>query len=994
MMPKSRGMLRRMPPSILLALFLPACLIGRRLHCQTPPNPHDLTSKNWGHSIWSTETGLPQNSVHQVLQTNDGYLWIATEGGLSRFDGISFKTFTQENERTFTSDDISCLAQDQAGALWIGTSDGLLKYSESRFRRYSSDDGLLSSSIRAIVAGNDGTLVVLTDSGLSRMDGAKFVPIHWPAIGDASAIGRAGAAILLGATAEIGEFQQGAAQPWSAHLNLPGERIEGIGTLSDHSIWLRTRSSLAVFKDAHQRTWTAGKDLPGNRVESFLADSHGTLWFGTNKGLASVGTQDTQLKLQPEIGSQTVLSLFQDRDDNVWVGTETAGLHMLREQRFHTLPELGDHVVTTGVQANDGAVWVGTNGDGLDRWQAGSVKHFSTKDGLLSDVILTLAADKSGGIWVGTPDGLDHIQGSRVETYTSADGLPDDFIRSLLVDNDGSLWIGTRRGLAHRKDGRYKVWTRADGLRSDLVGALLKSANGDLWIGTLDGLSRLHDEKITSYTTKDGLSGNIITSLLQGSHGALWIGTKNGGITREREGQFTSLLRPDLPKAIDALLEDTRGRIWIASTHGISSIPISDLDACGTLSECVLRIRKYGYTDGMPTDEVSAVGHPSAWTTADGSLWFGTRKGVAIANPNYLSESHSAPPIVIERFSVDGMDLDPFAKDQQVPPGHNRFDFEYAGLSFADAGKTNYRYILEGFDKDWTLASSRRVAYYTNLPPRYYKFRVQAADNEGIWTGSEATVAFYVQPPFYRRIWFFLVVAALAASIIVLLYRLRVRRIRSQFDAVLSERARIAREIHDTLAQGFVGVSVQLEITSQLLAQSQVSAAGEQIDQTRTFVRQGLADARRSIWELRAGTSQDSLPVQLSRHVEQTTKGQFISKVEIGGTVRALSPELEREILRIAQEALANIVRHAKATQVYVSLRYHSNQAALKIKDDGLGFDMNEPFSSSGHFGLQGMRERAAQIGAQLQIESYPGRGTVVLLEVPITNEKGLKDHV
>jgi signal transduction histidine kinase/ligand-binding sensor domain-containing protein len=984
----------RIPSFTLLALFLSSVLTLSRSYCQTPADSNELKNKKWGHSIWSTENGLPQNSVHQVLQTADGYLWIATEGGLSRFNGINFKTFNQENEPAFTSDDICCLAQGNAGSLWIGTSDGLIQYSANRFRRYSMSDGLPSSAINAIAASNDGTLAILTDSGLARLDGTRFISIRWPAVGEAYAIGSTDEAVLLGAVSKIGTLRLGAVQPLPVHSELPNERIEGIGTLPDHSIWLRTRSSIVIFKDAHKKNWTTGKDLPGNRVESFLVDSHGTLWIGTNKGLVSITPQSGQPRLQPEIGAQAVLSIFQDREDNLWVGTETAGLHMLREQRFRTLPELGDHVVTAGVQTSDGAVWVGTNGDGLDRWQLGSVKHFSIRDGLLSDVILTLAADRSGGIWIGTPDGLNHIQGSRIETYTSADGLPDDFIRSLLVDDDGSLWIGTRRGLTHRKDSQYRVWTRADGLHSDLVGALLKSSEGDIWIGTLDGLSRLHNGSITTYTTKDGLSGNVITSLLQDSHGTLWIGTKNNGLTRERGGRFTAVQRADLPKVIDALLGDGRGRLWIASTHGIVSVRISDLDTCGISPECVLRVSSYGYSDGMPTDEVSAVGHPSAWTTTDGLLWFGTRKGVAIANPNHLSENRTAPPVVIEHFFVDGIEIAPSAKDQTISPGHSRFDFEYAGLRFANAGRTNYRYILEGFDKDWTQAGSRRVAYYTNLPPQHYKFRVQAADDEGIWTGSEATVVFYVQPPFYRRIWFFAAVLAFLASIVALLYRLRVRRIRSQFDAVLSERTRIAREIHDTLAQGFVGVSVQLEVTSQLLAQAQISAAHQQIDQTRAFVRQGLADARRSIWELRANTSPDSLPVQLSSQVEATAKGKFTSKVEIGGTVRALPPNLEREILRIAQEALANVVRHANATQITVALRYHSSQVILTVADDGRGFDPNESFVGGGHFGLQGMRERAAQIGARLQIESHPGRGTKVLLEVPITIEKGLKNNV
>lgn len=991
---KPRLKLRLLPSA---ALWLAWCVAFASLgaNSQKPTVTNELTTKSWGHQTWSTENGLPQNSVHQILQTSDGYLWIATEGGLSRFDGITFKTFNQESDSTFTSDDICCLAQDSHGALWVGTADGLLQYSGDQFHRYSVRDGLPSSAIDAIAATNNGDLLVLTGNGLVRWDGKRFVPLPSPESTIPSAIGGAGEKIFVADTAGINTFGHGELLSGPSHPMFAGGKIEGIGALPDHGFWVRTRNSITTFNGAQQRTWTAGAELPGNRVESFLADSHGNFWIGTNKGLVSISLSGGSPQPQHEIGAHAVLSIFQDREDNLWVGTETAGLHILRPQKFRTLPELGDHVITAGTQAIGGGVWVGTNGDGLDRWQPGAVEHFSTRTGLASDVVLTLAADSNGGVWVGTPDGLNHIQNSKTETYTSADGLPDDFVRSLLVDDDNSLWIGTRRGLAHWQNNQFKVWTRADGLQSDLVGALLKSADGDIWIGTLDGLSRLHQETITTYTTKDGLSGNVITSLLQDANGTLWIGTKGNGLTRWSNGSFTPLQRPNLPRVIDALLEDARGFLWLSSTHGITRVASTDLTACGASPACVLRINSYGYSDGMPTDETSEIGHPSAWMTSDGMLWFGTRKGVAVADPNHLSENPVAPPVVIERFIVDGADLNPSAERQDISPGHSRFDFEYAGLSFAEPAKVRYRYILEGFDKDWTLAGSRRSASYTNLPPRDYRFRVQTANSNGVWNEAGASLTFHVQPPFYRRIWFFALVAAALAALIALLYRMRVRRLQSQFDAVLAERTRIAREIHDTLAQGFVGVSVQLELTSQLLTQSQVSAAHQQLDQTRAFVRQGLADARRSIWELRATTAQDALPVQLTRQVEQAALGKFTSSVEIGGTYRALSPTLEREVLRIAQEALANVVRHANATHVSVSLRYHSNLVVLSIADDGRGFNTSDnSLLESGHFGLQGMRERSAQIGARLQLESSPGKGTTLLLEVPITTEKGMRNNV
>jgi signal transduction histidine kinase/ligand-binding sensor domain-containing protein len=982
-----RGLRLRLVRSVAFGF---ACCVGSTsLHAKSAGAPNELSAKTWGHQSWSTENGLPQNSVHQILQTSDGYLWIATEGGLSRFDGLTFKTFNQENNKAFTSNDICCLTQDNHRSLWVGTADGLLKYSGGQFQRFSVQDGLPSSAIEAIAVAGDGGPLVLTGDGAARWNGKMFVSLLSSDLKFPFALGTADGSIFLANSSGIRIFRNAEVLPGPSYPNSLVGRVEGVGALPDGGFWVRTRSSISAVKADHQRTWTAGVELPGSRVESFLVDSHGNFWIGTNKGLVSIGPSGGAPKVQREIGTSAVLSIFQDREDNLWVGTETAGLHVLRPQKFRTLPELGDHAVTAGTQAVGGAVWVGTNGDGIDRWQSGVVEHFSTHNGLASDVVLTVAADRKGGVWIGTADGLNHVQNSKVETFTSADGLPDDFVRSLLVDDDNSVWIGTRRGLAHWQDGHFKVWTHADGLPSDLVGALLKSSDEDVWIGTLDGLSHLHDGVIKTYTTRDGLSGNVITSLLQDASGALWIGTKGNGLTRWANNRFTSLQRADLPGVVDALLMDARGYLWISSTHGIARVLIADLNACGASPECVLRVNTFGYSDGMPTDETSGIGHPSAWMTSDGMLWFGTRKGVAIVDPNRLSETLPAPPAVIERFIVDGSDLNPSVEGQEIPPGRSRFDFEYAGLSFAETAKGRYRYVLEGFDKNWTLAGSRRVASYTNLPPGHYRFRVQTADDNGVWSEASASLSFHIQPPFYRRVWFYALVLATIGAIVALLYRLRVRRLRSQFDAVLSERTRIAREIHDTLAQGFVGVSVQLEVTSQLLAQSQVAAAHQQLDQTRAFVRQGLADARRSIWELRATTAQDTLPVQLSRQVERAAQGHFTSSVEIGGTYRVLSSELEREMLRIAQEGLANIVRHAEATHVSVSLRYHSSLVVLSIADDGRGFNSSDDsLLDSGHFGLQGMRERAAQIGARLQIESFPGKGTTLIVEVPVTTER------
>lgn len=956
-----------------------------------------------GHQDWSTENGLPQNSVHQIFQSHDGYIWVSTEGGIARFNGIDFKLFNQENTPAFTTDDICCFAQNTRGTIWIGTADGLLQYEGGTFRHYSTADGLSSNDIKSLATDSDDKLYILSSGGITTFDGTSFSPLPLPSsVVPVAMTYTDDAGLWIASASQLFQYHHGTLSAVPLPTELPKEAIEGLGTLPDHAVWVRTRGSITLLQGSRKRTLLSGHALPVSRVQSFLQDSRGDLWIGTSDGLFLVDKAGNHAEIQPTLGSNSILSLFEDREGNLWIGTETAGLHILRQQDFFTVPSLSDHVTTAITQSTDGAMWVGTNGDGLDRWQSGKMQHFSTRNGLLSEVVLALAPGANGSVWAGTPDGLNHIAGTRVEAYTSADGLPDDFIRSLLLGSDGSLWIGTRRGLARWQNKAFTTYTQADGLKSNLIGALVQShtvsspsdkSEPDLWIGTLDGIARLSDGKLTTYTTKDGLSGNVITSLLEDSQDTLWIGTKGGGLSRSTSSGFVTMRRRDLPRAIDSILEDDHGNLWLSSTHGITRVSRSALIACGSSPDCSPHPESYGRSDGMPTEEASAIGHPAAWKDHQGLLWFATRKGVAITNPNHLSEVTLPPPVVIERFTIDDVPA-PSATEVSIAPGHTRFAFEYAGLSYAAPSKVRYRYILEGFDKQWTEAGSRRIAYYTNLPPRHYRFRVQAANNNGAWNEAGAELAFYVRPPFYRKPWFLLLALALVAAIVVLLYRLRVRRLRSQFDAVLAERNRMAREIHDTLAQSFVGVSVQLELTAQLLSQSQIPAAHQQIDDTRAYVREGLAEARRSIWDLRAITATDTLPTRLTRLVEQTHTEQIHTDLTIGGTYRALAPAFESEVLRIAQEALTNVTRHSEATRVSVDLRYHSRRLTLTISDNGRGFQTSDDsLPAKGHFGLQGMRERATQIGAQLDIESSPGQGVRITLDAPIIAGKGTKNH-
>lgn len=962
--------------------FHRALFILSVLWLATLSNVLTAQSSNFSHQSWTTENGLPQNTVHAVFQSRDGYLWIATEGGVARSNAVEFKIFQHDNTPAMTSDDICCFAQGaDDSTVWIGTADGVLRFSGNTLQHYGTPEGLPSANVLSIASVN-GSIFALTGDGLAHFDGNRFIPI--PTSAPITAISVSGDSLLISTTAGLFQYRANTLSRAYRQLMPSSQPVRAFGFLADNSLWQRTATELTFTANGNLRT-IGSSALNGAHIQSFLPSFQGGMWIGTNHGLYRLDDPISTPRLEQDLDSHSILSLREDAEGDLWVGTESSGLHVLRHRNFHTLPGDTENIATSIAQTTDGAVWVGTNGEGLQRWLAGTRHNLSTRDGLLSDVILSLATGLAEDLWIGTPDGLNRLQGGRITSITSADGLPDDFIRSVYPDRDGTVWIGTRRGLGHLDNGKITTLTHADGLASDLVGAMVRPVNSDyLWIATLGGLSVIdRSGNIKTYTTKDGLSGNTITALFSDTQGNLWIGTRGNGLSvRTADGRLLAIHRDDLPTTIDSIVGDTRGALWLGSAHGILRVRLYEMIACASSPSCTLHINRYGTSDGMPTEEVSAMGHPAVLKTAEGTLWFATRKGVAIADPANLFINRVPPPVVLERFTVNDVEQ---PLGVEVAPGHARFAFQYAALSFVAPSRVQYRYRLEGFDQHWIDAGSRRTAFYTNLPAGHYRFIVQAANNDGIWNERGAIIAFTVRPPFYRTLWFILLAIGLLALAIFVIYRLRLRRLRSQFNAVLAERNRVAREVHDTLAQSFVGVSVQLELTGQLLAREKVEAARQQLDQTRAYVREGIDEARRSIWDLRAATAQNTLPTLITRLSEKTQTHSLRIQVQIGGTYRTLGASVENEIFRIAQEALNNITQHALATTATVSLNYEPTQLTLTIIDNGRGFAPTvKKQSSRGHFGIQGMRERAETIGAALSITSSPGHGTQVRLVVPL----------
>ena len=930
---------------------------------------------------WVMENGLPQNSVHALLRTRDGYLWAGTEAGLARFDGAGFAVFDRTSTPALPSGDIRCLFEDKEGALWVGTGEGLARWQNGAVTKFTTQNGLPGNAVLGVTEDARGALWVRTAAGFARFNGSAFTAV-------------AGS----DATAEL--------QPrYAVSDPLPPGGVRLVLGGSQSARIFATNTTVRIERGTKLETLAAGKKLPGTRIQAVMADREGSLWIGTNDGLARWfdGTVQT-LPARDALSGASILSLLEGPEGNVWVGTETGGLHILRDTRFRSIGAhegLSSDETTTVVEDNSGKLWIGTSGAGLNVVRlrverTGEATVYSVPDVLLSNVILSLASGPDGSLWAGTPDGLNRIRGSAVDSFTSADGLPDDFVRSLLADADGSLWVGTRHGLAHlifpagakggqRSPPRAVIYTRANGLGSDLVGAMVRDAGGDLWVATLAGLSRLRNGSITNYTTTDGLPSNVVTSLLPERDGTVLIGTQDRGWSLWDGSKFEKVNAPPQNESnIHAILADDRNNLWFATSNGLARCTRTTAATCSNWLE-------FGPADGLRGRETATNSHPSAWRSLDGRLWFATPRGLVEVDPDHFPVNLVPPPVVVESFAVDDVDQLQHAKGSplSLPAGHNHFQFNYAGLSFVAPQKVRYRYMLEGFDRRWTDAGARRIAYYTNIPPGHYTFRVQAANNDGLWNMQGASLSFELRPHFYQTLWFYVLLLAAAGGLIALALKRRLQHAEHEFNAVLGERTRIAREIHDTLAQGYVGISVQLEVLAELLRQNKIEAAARQLDAARGHVREGLAEARQSIWALRSqDAGENALPVELRRITEQAGGRGVEASFSVHGAYRAMEATVEREILRVAQEAIHNVKKHAEARHLDVRLDYGPAEVALEVRDDGRGFRSEaESQPPPGHYGLIGMRERAALIGGSLDVLSAPGAGTTVRLHMPTPKE-------
>jgi signal transduction histidine kinase/ligand-binding sensor domain-containing protein len=938
------------------------------------------------HRIWGQEEGLFQPTVYSIVQTRNGFLWLGTQDSLIRFDGLHFREYDRAAEAGIQRSLIRNLLEDANGDLWVGSiGSGLVRIAaDGSFKAFSKADGFDSSNAFCLASGHDGSIFICTDKGLTQFKSGRFQTFTksdgLPTNNVRDMCQTAdGTEWVSGIDFGLVMSKGGKFQPVIADGLTPRENINSLACTEGNVVWVGKPNGLlridTTAASRHIQSFTTRNGLPDNAVSSLRESPDGSLWIGTNDGVTRYREgQLSVYQIRDGLSHSLVLSLYTDREGTLWVGTKN-GLDQFTDGKVtpYTTNE-GMLSNNTGAVVEDsaGRLWVGTLGQGLDVFDG---QKFRAISGLLDNTILSLLPEPNGDLWVGTERGINRLHDGRV-----IGSFTGNRVSAIFRDQEGTLWAGTDAGLNYLQGNRFLPSTQ--GLLADhrAVYALSASHSVRLFASAAGpSLSYLKDN--APYAQDLATSQPVSCFYFDRTRHVGWLGTLGSGLLHWRNGAFTHIRIKDglYDNRIYAILRDDKANLWLASSKGIFRVSEQELE---DFADGKTRyVNSIPFSTGQLRFECQSGVQPAAYRTHDGRLWFSTTNGLVVVDPNKLINNTEPPPVQITSTLINGLRTEP-QQSLTLSPFERNLEIRYAGLSFIAPDKMTFRYMLEGYDKNWIDAGTRREAFYGNLPPGNFRFVVMARNADGVWSTSSAMLRLTVTPRVYERKWFFPALILLLASAIAVWYRLRIRRLKQRFNLVLAERSRIARELHDTLLQGLSGVTMQLQALWTRLSPSREKEFLHEIIQDAA---RASTEARQSLWGLRASAASPiGFPTKLAASCRETNAGDRLELIlDLDPVSLEFMPDAEYQLLRIAREAVSNAVLHAEATRLEVELRATKSELNLSLSDNGKGFNPDAP--QFGHFGLIGMRERATEIGAQLEIASTPGCGVRVSVRLPLS---------
>jgi signal transduction histidine kinase/ligand-binding sensor domain-containing protein len=981
--------------------------------CAFALNP-SLDVSQYAHTAWKIRDGFAKGQIGSIAQTQDGYLWLGTDFGLYRFDGVRAVAWQPPQGQNLSSTYIRCLLVTRDGTLWIGTAGGLDSWKDGRLTNHPQFGEGLSV---ALFEDREGVVWASQfTSGEGRVCMIRNGDLRCPA-----------------------EFSQ---VVLAFHEDRKGD------------LWASGQEGFWRWKPGPRKFYP----FPGQRngIESIHEDERGAIIVAADFGLRRLRND----KLEPYLASAGEFRpnhLLRDRDGSLWITTMQGLIHVHQERidRFTGQDGLSGNHAYPIFEDREGTVWVGTT-EGLDRFRDFLVPSLSVNQGLQSST--AVLGDRDGSLWISSNEGLNHWDGRTMVGYRTrptakpgaspyileliGSGLPPGGVQSLFQDRKGRLWIALFAGLGYLEQDRFhfvkgsprggnffsvtedqpgNLWMAHDitglvrmspegefqtvplkkGGKKYLISALLADPlKGGLWIGFVDGwLAYFAEGEIrSSYSKADGLGAGRVGPLGLDPDGTLWAATE-GGLSRVKNGRIATLTSTNgLPcDAIHWAMRDDDRAFWMDSPCGLVRIAREEIDTwaasvdAGQNPSHAIRITVFDAFDGA-----RSVGRTGGYTShavkaPDGRIWYSALEGVRVIDPRHLSFNTLPPPVQVEQLIADRKSYAANAS-LRLPPLIRDLEIDYTALSLAIPEKVLFRYKLEGRDGDWQDAGTRRQAYYSDLRPRNYRFRVMACNNSGVWNEAGAFLDFSIAPAYYQTTWFR---ASMIAAFLILLaglYWLRMRQVAHQFnirlEERLGERTRIARDLHDTLLQNLAGVSLQLDGISRMAATAPPEKTASTIERVQEQVRSAFQEARNKIWNLRSPVVEGrGLAAALREFVERISPATTARcTLAVSGTARVLPLEIEEELLCIAQEAANNANRHAEAKEIRIALGYTRSSLTLSVIDDGKGFDFDTGYSKTGHWGLKNMQERATQIGGTCDVSAAIGRGTRVDVTVPLSS--------
>jgi len=986
----------RMPgPSRWLAAGLALlCLVGEARALD--PN-HTLSQ--YSHEQWTTDNNFPGGAINAITQTADGYLWMGTEKGLVRFDGVNFRLISSFSE--FSGDPVSALTTDGEGRLCvIFWGAGVLYYRDGKFVNLAPILRRTTLEVASSWREDDGASL-FTDlvDGIIRVRGENVQVLAPPTLLPPSlvlAIAKTrDGKIWLGTVAGLFYFADGRT---TRVTGISEKKINCLLPVGERELWVGTSKGLYRWNGTLFTRVNLPPALDTVEVLALLRDHDGNIWAGTTSGLFRINDFGVSFSDDSHFGAQGINALFEDREGNLWAGGGR-GLERIRDSVFvtYTLAAGSAHSKDGGPIYVDGEnrIWSAPAEGGLYLLKDGRAQALNAP--LVDKEVIYSITGGGNQIWVGTQyNGLKRLElraGLVVgKTYTQANGLTENSVIAVFQDKHGAVWAGTlTSGISKLKDEKFVTYSTADGLASNTVSAILGTRDGTMWFATPNGLSALSRGSWTTYATQDGLPSNSVNCLFEDSNGVLWITTSRGlAFFKAGRLQVPHLVPDSLHEQIYGMSEDKQGWLWISTASHVLRVPNQKLSA-GDLRS--VDVSEYGVADGVAN--TSAVNrNRSVVADSQGRIWFSTSQGLSVVDPSHIMNK-STP--ALPHVEVILADNDPITVSElvRIPSSRKRITFMYSGLSLAVPERIRFRYFLDGFDRGWSDPTAAREAVYTNLSPGSYRFRVMASNSYGQWNDSEASISFEVDPAFWQTWWFRVSCLVAFLALLWALYQLRLRQVERQFNIRLeervSERTRIARDLHDTLLQSFHGLLLRFQTVSNLLPSGDLK---QKLDSAIDQAAQAITEGRDAVQGLRSSTLEtNDLALTINTLGQELASGETnpnaaVFQVEVEGMPRKLHPILRDEVYRIAGEALRNAFRHAQARQIEVEIRYDERQLRLRVRDDGRGIDAKhlDEKGHAGHYGLRGMRERAKLMGGKLAIWTELDSGTELELKVPASH--------